>query len=70
MRIYELRAYIGKNDLAYTAIFTNIEAARNDADRLRQVCQNANETFSGSITTLKAHGDRFEPQFDSTEYFN
>lgn len=70
MKIYELRAYIGKDDLAYTAIFTNIEAARNDADRLRQLCKRAKETICGSITPLKAERDRFKPQLDLTEHFN
>lgn len=66
--IYELRAYIGKTKTLYTAIFTTMEAAKADANRLRKNTALNEIEMHGTITPLQPVNGKFEPIFSGCEY--
>lgn len=68
--IYELRAYIGKDKTLYTALFTTIEAAKADSEKLLHLFKDSEGSIYGYITPLTATADgRFTPVNAQKERF-
>lgn len=68
--IYEVRAYIGKGENLYTCIFTTMEAARKEVERLTNGCNLNGIKISGMIYTLSALNDKYEPITGETVFFD
>lgn len=59
MKLYELRAYIGETRLYYTRLFTTMEAAVNEANRLIESGLFKDLRRGSAIYELEQVGDEF-----------
>lgn len=64
MKIYELRAFIGRTRIQYFRLFATLAAAKNHYNRLKE--QNPNIQFDCIIYELIQQQDEFKL---STEYY-
>ena len=70
MKIYELRAYIGVTKTLYLVMFTNLEAAQKEVEKLRNIYTKNEIDLFGKISVLSPSNGRFEPIAEETLYFN
>ncbi len=68
--IYEVRAYFGKCGNLYTCIFTTMEAASKEVERLINGCNLNDIKIFGMIYTLSAVSEKYEPIAAKTVFFN
>ena len=68
--IYKVRAYLGKGQNLYTCIFTTMEAASKETERLIKGCNLNGVKVSGMIYTLSAINDKYEPINEKTVFFD